>query len=70
MIASSTYTDRQQRLRTAMEDVGFDLVAVYADVRCPGNVFYLTNWREPAGGINQAWCLFLMALNGIEVVRE
>jgi Xaa-Pro aminopeptidase len=34
----------------------------------PGNVFYLTNWREPAGGISQAWCLFLLPTQGDSIL--
>jgi Xaa-Pro aminopeptidase len=51
-----------------MADAGIDLIAVYADVWRPGNVFYLTNWREPAGGISQAWCLFLLPIRGESVL--
>jgi Xaa-Pro aminopeptidase len=68
MIDGATFVDRQQKLRTAMAEAGIDLVAAYADVWRPGNVFYLTNWREPAGGISQAWCLFLLPTQGDSIL--
>src|SRR5262245_59833711 len=68
MIDSTTFADRQQRLRGAMAEACIDLVAVYADVWRPGHVFYLTNWREPAGGISQSWCLFLLPSEGESVL--
>ena len=68
MIGRETYAARQQRLRADMADAGIDVIAAYADVWRPGNVFYLTNWREPAGGISQAWCLFLLPIRGESIL--
>lgn len=64
MVSPATFRQRQEQLRADMESAGVDLVIAYADVWRPGNVFYLTNWRQPAGGISQAWCLLLLPLNG------
>lgn len=68
MLDRATFADRQERLRAAMAEADLDLVAAFADVWRPGNVFYLTNWREPAGGISQSWCLFLLPARGESIL--
>src|SRR5262245_17328633 len=68
MIDRATFAERQERLRAAMAEAGIDLVAAFADVWRPGNVFYLTNWQEPAGGISQSWCLFLLPARGESIL--
>lgn len=64
MIDAQTYAARQETTRAHLDEAGIDLLVAYADVWRPGSVFYLTNWREAAGGISQAWCLFLLPRRG------
>jgi Xaa-Pro aminopeptidase len=68
VIERAVFAQRQNKLRHEMDAAGLDLVVAYADVWRPGNVFYLTNWREPAGGISQAWCLFLLPREGESIL--
>ena len=64
MIDTQTYAARQETTRAHLDEAGIDLLVAYADVWRPGSVFYLTNWREAAGGISQAWCVFLLPRRG------